>query len=270
VADLGMAREPVIMELLTFEQVFHHPITQISALTGSYDVYGWGPAFIIAVNKDNPLNQISMKQLDGVFGAARLGGYDGSVYHSEYPYARGPEENIRTWGQLGLTGEWANRPIHVGGQGKRGNATTVFSDHVLWGSDNFVEDYRGYNNYVTKDGGVNTWSLQVQHAVAADPQAMFYVSPLALSPDLKELAVQARDGGPFVRRSLESCHDRSYPLTYQFFFYLNREPGQPVEPKVAEFMRFILSQEGQDCIQQEGRYLPLMPADVQAQLKKLE
>ena len=270
VADLGMARKSVIMELLTFEQVYHHPVTEIAALTGSYDVYGWGPAFIIAVNKDNPLNQISMKQIDGVFGGARLGGYDGSVYHTEYPYSRGPEENIRTWGQLGLSGEWANQPIHVGGQGKRGHATTVFSDLVLYGSDQFVEDYRGYNNYIIAGGKVNSWSDQVHRAIARDKLAMFYVSPLSMGPELKELAVQAREGGPYVKRSLESCHDRSYPLTYQFYFYLNREPGKPVDPKVDEFMRFILSQEGQDCVQREGRYLPLMPADLRVQLTKLE
>ncbi len=82
VADVAMSRKAILMDLLTFEQVYHHPVTEISAVTGSYDVYGWMPAFIIVVNKDNPLTQISMKQLDGVFGGARLaGGYVGSVWH---------------------------------------------------------------------------------------------------------------------------------------------------------------------------------------------
>ena len=270
VADLGMCRKSVIMELLTFEQVYHHPITEVTALTGSYDVYGWGPAFIIAVNKDNPLDKISMKQLDGVFGGARPGGYVGSVWHTEYPYSRGPEENIRTWGQLGLTGEWADKPIHVGGQSKRGHATTVFSDIVLWGSDHFVEDYRGVANYITPDGNVNSWSLQARRAIAKDPLAMYYVSPASMGPELKELAIQGRDGGPYVPRTLETCRNRAYPLTYQFYFYLNREPGKQLEPKAEEFLRFILSQEGQDCVQREGRYLPLTGEDVRAQLKKLE
>src|ERR1700687_5600213 len=116
VADLGMNAKATLTDRLVFEQVFHHPLTEITAVTGSFDVYGWAPAGIIVVHKDNPLTQISMKQLDGVFGGARLGGYVGSVWHTEYPYARGPEENIRTWGQLGLTGEWADKPIHVGGE----------------------------------------------------------------------------------------------------------------------------------------------------------
>jgi len=70
-----------------------------------------------------------------VFGGARLGGLRRSVWHTEYPYARGPEENIRTWGQLGLTGEWADKPIHTGGQTLRGNQTSQFSDIGPPGSD---------------------------------------------------------------------------------------------------------------------------------------
>ncbi len=270
VADVVMSRKAIIMDLLTFEQVYHHPVTEIAAVTGSYDVYGWSPAFIIVVNKANPLNQISLKQLDGVFGGARLGGYVGSVWHTEYPYSRGPEENIRTWGQLGLTGEWANQPIHPGGQTLRGNQTSQFSDIVLRGSDQFAEGYQAYANYITPEGKINSWSLQARHAIAQDRNAMFYVSPMSMSPDLKELAIQGYDGGPYVKRSLETIHDRTYPLYGQYFFYLNRTPGQPVEPKVAEFLRFILSQEGQDCVQREGRYLPLTGNIVRAQLKKLE
>jgi phosphate transport system substrate-binding protein len=270
VADVVMSRKAIIMDLLTFEQVYHHPVTEISAVTGSYDVYGWSPAFIIVVNKDNPLTQISMKQLDGVFGGARLGGYVGSVWHTEYPYSRGPGENIRTWGQLGLTGEWADKPIHPGGQTLRGNQTSQFSDIVLRGSDQFAEGYQAYANYITPDGKINSWSLQARHAIAADRQAMFYVSPMSMSPDLKELAIQSYDGGPYVKRSLETIHDRTYPLYGQYFFYLNRTPGQPVEPKVDEFLHFILSQEGQDCVQREGRYVPLTGEVVQAQLKKLK
>ncbi len=90
VADLAVGRPATLMDYLTFEQVFHYEPTEITAATGSFDVYGWSPPFIIAVNKDNPLTQISMKQLDGVFGTARVGGYEGSVWHTDYPYRREP------------------------------------------------------------------------------------------------------------------------------------------------------------------------------------
>ena len=270
VADLVMSRKAIIMDLLTFEQVYHYPVTELSVVTGSFDVYGWMPAFIIAVHKDNPLTGISMKQLDGVFGGARTGGYVGSVWHTEYPYSRGPEENIRTWGQLGLTGEWADKPIHPGGQTIRGNQTTQFSDIVLHGSDQFVEGYRAFANYIGTDGKINSWSLQAQRALAQDKFAMYYVSPASLGPDLKELAIQGYDGGPFVPRTLETIHDRTYPLFGQYYFYVNKPPGQPVDPKAEEFIRFVLSREGQECVQREGRYIPLMADMARASLKKIE
>lgn len=270
VADIGMSNKATLTDHLSFEQVFHYPVSEVSVATGAYDVYGWTPPFIIVVNEKNPLEKISVKEIDGVFGTERTGGYVGSVWHSEYPYARGPEENIRTWGQLGLTGDWANQPIHVGGQTIRAGASTNFSDRVLGGSGHWVEGYKGYTNYITTGGKIVSWSLQVREAIAKDPYAIFYVSPMTLGPGMKELAVQAREGGPYVKRTLESVHDRSYPLYNQQFFYFNRAPGQSLEPMVEEFIRFVLSQQGQDCIQREGRYLPLTADVVAAQLKKIE
>jgi phosphate transport system substrate-binding protein len=270
VADLGVGRPATLMDLLTFEQVYHHSPTEIVAATGSYDVYGWSPAFIIVVHKDNPLTRISMKQLDGVFGTARLGGYQGSVWRTDYPYRRGADENIRTWGQLGLTGEWADKPIHPCGQSPRANVQSVFDNLVLRGSAQWVEGYRSFANHATTEGKINAWSLQVRHAVESDPYSLCIASPLTLSPDMHELAVQAYGGGPFVKRTLESVRDHSYPLYNEIYFYLNKEPGKPADPKVEEFLRFVLSQEGQAAIQTEGRYLPLTGAYARAQLRKLE
>lgn len=270
VSDLAVGRKATLMDLLTFEQVFHHSPTEITAMTGSYDVYGWSPAFIIVVRKDNPLDKISMKQLDGAFGGARLGGYQGSVWRTDYPYRRGPEENIRTWGQLGLGGAWADKPIHPGGETIRANIMTVFSGLVLRGSEQFVEGYRSYANYGTLDGKIFPWSLQVRRAVEADPYALFAVSPLAMDSNMKELAVQAYDGGPYVKRTLETVRDHSYPLYNEVYFYFDREPGKPVDPKIEAFLRFVLSQEGQDCVQREGRYLPLTGEFVREQLEKLD
>ena len=269
-ADLGLCYAARLTDLLVFEQVFHHPITEITAFTGSYDVYGWSPATIIAVNKDNPITRISMKQLDGAFGGARTGGYVGSVWHTEYPYSRGADENIRTWGQLGLTAEWADKPIHLGGQNLTAGASYDFQIKVLRGSYQFAENYQAFTNYITPDGKINSWSLQARRAIAKDRYALYYVSPASMGPELKELAVQAYEGGPYVVRSVESIHNHTYPLYHESYFYLNREPGKPIDPKVEEFLRFILSQEGQDCIQRDGKYMPLTPEIVKAQLKKLE
>lgn len=270
VADLGVGRPATLMDHLTFEQVYKYPVTEITAATGSYDVYGWSPGFIILVHKDNPINQISMKQLDGVFGTARNGGYDGSVYRNDYPFKRGPEENIRTWGQLGATGEWANKPIHPCGQSPRANIQVVFQNLVLRGSDQWVEGYQAFANYATPEGTIAAWSKQVLDFAENDPLAICIASPLALGPKLKELAVQGFHGGPHVKRTLESTRDRSYPLINEIFFYANKAPGQPMEPKVEEFLRFVLSQQGQEQVQREGRYVPLTAEVVRAQLAKID
>jgi len=269
-SDLAMSRKAILMDLLTFEQVYHHPITEIVAVTGSYDVYGWMPAFIIVVNKDNPLDRISVKQLDGVFGGQRQGGYVGSVWRTDYPCRRGAEENIRTWGQLGLTGEWADKPIHPGGQTLRGNNTTQLSDKILCGSDQWAESYQAYANYITGNGKIVPWSTQARDALEADKYGIYYVSPLSMSPKLKELAIQDHDGGPYVKRSLETIRDHSYPLYNLYYVYFNRDPGKPADPKVEEFVRFLLSREGQQEVQHEGRYMPLTGAMVQEELKKLD
>jgi phosphate transport system substrate-binding protein len=100
-----MNNKATLTDLLTFEQLYRHPISEVMAATGSYDIYGWTPAYLIVVNRENPLTQISVKQLDGFFGGARTGGYGGSIWHTNNPYSLGSDKNIRTWDQLGLTGE---------------------------------------------------------------------------------------------------------------------------------------------------------------------
>jgi len=82
--------------------------------------------------------------------AARDGGWAGTNWRSDW--ARGPEKNIRTWGQLGLTGEWADKPINVYGFSLRYNTATDFSDRVLKSSDKWNENIHGYGNIVNPDG----------------------------------------------------------------------------------------------------------------------
>ena len=177
VADIGVNYKATLTDRLDFEQVFHHPVTEVTVATGSLDVYGWGPAGMIVVNKANPLAQISVAQLDGVFGTARNGGYEGTVWHTEYPYSRGAQGNIRTWGQLGLTGKWADKRIEVCGQNLLSGAMYQFSDEVLGGSMQFVGDYQAYTNYLTTGGKVYNWSVQVRSQVEHDPYAICYASP---------------------------------------------------------------------------------------------
>jgi phosphate transport system substrate-binding protein len=270
VADIGVNYKATLTDRLDFEQVFHHPVTAITVATGSYDVYGWDPAGIIVVNKANPLSRISIEQLDGVFGTARNGGYKGAVWHTRYPYSRRAAGNIRTWGQLGLTGKWADERIHVCGQNLLSGAMYQFSNEVLGGSMQFVGGYKAYTNYLTTGGRVYTWSEQVRQVVERDPSAICYASPLTLTPRMRALAIQPRGGGPYVPRTLETVHNNTYPLTHHVYFFFNRDPGKPIDPRIDEFLHFILSQQGQACVQRDGRFLPLTAKTVWAQLKKLQ
>ncbi|MDB6165942.1 MAG: phosphate transporter periplasmic phosphate-binding protein, partial [Lacunisphaera sp.] len=113
-ADIGASRHITFDDTLAFQRIFGYFPTEITMVTGSFNVPGWAPTVGIFVHKRNPLAQISFPQLDGVFGAERLGGFDGTAWNTTV--ARGPEKNIRTWGQLGLKGEWADRPINVYGR----------------------------------------------------------------------------------------------------------------------------------------------------------
>src|SRR5258708_26930704 len=97
-----------------FEQATGERIFEIDWATGSYNVPGWSPAFVIFVHKDNPIAHLTVAQLDGVFSGARTGGWKGTTWDPKA--ARPPEKNIRTWGQLGLTGEWAKQPINIYGR----------------------------------------------------------------------------------------------------------------------------------------------------------
>src|ERR1039457_2603177 len=98
-AEIVMSHKPSFYDLLAYERIKNFDPTEIAVVTGSYDVGGWDNSFVILVNDANPLKGITMKQLDGVFGAARDGGWVGTNWRPDL--ARGPEENIRTWGQLG-------------------------------------------------------------------------------------------------------------------------------------------------------------------------
>ncbi len=146
----------------------------------------------------------------------------------------------------------------------------MFQNLVLRGSDQWVEGYRAFGNYATPEKKIAPWSLQVMNEVRNDPQAICIGSPLTMGPGMRELAVQGFDGGPYVQRTLESVRDRSYPLINEIFFYVNKPPGKPMDPKVEEFVRFVLSQQGQAQVQREGRYLPLPGDVVREQLKKLD
>ncbi len=272
VSDLGIGRKITFSELEMFQRYTDRDPVEIEVATGSYDVPGWNPGFGIVVHKDNPLTQLTMKQLDGIFGAERAGGWEGTSWRPQY--ARGPEENIRTWGQLGLTGEWADKPINVYGLNLRYHQAMEISDMLLKGSDKWNERLRIYANYVSASGklerGLNEDLAKDRYGIAYIAAPTTNLGGQGAQPELKALKIAKKDVGPYISYTLETVHDRTYPLYDRIYAYADRVPGKPMDPRVLEFLRFVLSQEGQAEVMRDGKYLPLTAEVANAQLKKLE
>jgi phosphate transport system substrate-binding protein len=231
-------------------------------------VPGWNYALAIVVHKDNPITKLTLKQLDGIFGAQRDGGYQGTTWHSEI--ARSADENIRAWGQLGLSGEWQDKPIHVYGYNLRYHIPRTFERLVFHGGDMWNEQMHEFANYADASGSIVVEAKQVIDAISNDPNGIGYSTVGYITPQTKAVALAAKDGSPYVELTMDTVRNRTYPLFDEVYFYLNRAPGKPVDPVVKEYLRYILSREGQDAVQRDGKYLPLSVDAVREQLKKLE
>ncbi|MDB6128463.1 MAG: Phosphate transport system substrate-binding protein [Verrucomicrobia bacterium] len=268
VADIGIGRHIQFMELLGFQRTFNHDPLELTPLNGAYDTLGWNPAWVVVVNRKNPLTGITVKQLDGILGAERNGGWVGTTWHPEF--SRGPEGNIRTWGQLGLGGEWTDKPIHVRIMSLQYDPTNTPCRLLIKGSDKWNETLTQYCQYVRPDGKLGIGAQDLVEDTARDPYSIGVSNLAFLTPETKALPIAVQDGGPYVAPTIENIQDRTYYLHSSNYFYINREPGQPVDPKVKEFLRYILSRQGQEAVVRDGKLLPLPISTVREQLGKLE
>lgn len=279
-ADLApMGRQALWDELKGFERegaqggeegVGQSEIIEIIMATGSHDVRGWTFALGIFVHRDNPIRGLTMEQLDGILGGRRDGGWDGLTWDTSV--ARGPEKNIRTWGQLGLTGEWADKPITVYGYNAKYHFNDEIDKKVLKGSGKWNEDMRAYSNMagLKADGSLTAGGELIMNALAADRYGIAYTGKPFLHANTRLVPLSTDGGKRFVPLELDTVQDRSYPLIRDVYYYFRREKGKPVDPKIREFLRYVLSREGQAAIQADGKYLPLTPEVAAAQLAKLD
>jgi phosphate transport system substrate-binding protein len=277
VSDLGIGRKITTEELQLYQRYKNHDPVEITIATGSYNVTGWQPALGIVVSKDNPLTKITLEQLDGIYGAERLGGWVGTDWHPEF--ARGPEKNIRTWGQLGLTGEWADKVITPYGLNQRYHQAVEISDWILQGSDKWNEHLRIYANYVGADDGKGSsmgfgrLKRGLNDDLIRDRYGIAYVAaPVGknLPPELKALEVARTADGPYYAYTMENLRSRKYPLADEIYAYADGATGPTLDPKVREFLRFIVSREGQAEVMRDGKYLPLTAEVCREMQKRLE
>lgn len=221
-----MSRKMKAAEIDAFEKRFGYKPT---ALPTSIDMLA------VYVNKDNPIQGLTLQQVDAVFSRTRKGGY---------------ATDIRTWGDLGLTGKWANKPISLYGRNSASGTYGYFKKHALFKGD--------YKDSVKEQPG----SSSVVQGVASDLYAIGYsgigyktadvrVVPLALGPDEQ-----------FVPAEPDYAYTGEYPLARFLYLNINAQPGAGLDPLRREFLRYVLSSNGQSDVIRVG-YFPLPAAIIE-------
>lgn len=270
-SDLGpLGRQIMWDEQMAYQREFGRLPLGIVVVTGSYNVSGWNPAIGFYVNKNNPLNHISLEQIDGIYGCERTGIWNDLNWDESK--ARGPEKNIRTWGQLGLAGEWADKPIHVLGYNLQFHFPQEITSRAFGGvTSKWNEQLREYANKLNPNGTLKLAGELMMEDLAKDPYAIAYIAGgnAWLNNKTKILDVSVKNSDPAYALTLDNVRERKYPMYADVFFYLDKFPSKPIDPKLKEFLRFILSKEGQELVMKDGKYLPLTAEVVKQQLSKL-
>lgn len=266
--------EPAITEALSFFETHGYHASYIVVASGSFDREGRSNGPVVFVHQDNPLQRLTVDQLDGIFGSERSGGLRGFEWTEKG--ARGAEKNIRTWRELGVCGPCADKQIETYGHGPSGT-TRFFQLHVLENSDKWNPNYRGY---------VESGSKQIPPDERAESRlgAKAMLAELANNPcgiawsvmsqakevaGIKPLALAARATRNFAQPTEQTFRDRSYPLVRNIYIYFDRPPGEQLDQKLKAFLTYALSRDGQRLVSEAG-YLPLPPKMIQEQLKKLD
>lgn len=231
-ANFGpMSREMKAEEVDKFTKEFGYAPVAIPSSIDMLAVY---------VNKDNPIKGLSFQQLDAIFSKTRKGG---------------ATKDIRTWGDLGLTGEWADKPISIYGRNSASGTYGFFKEHALFNGD--------YKDEVKEQPG----SSAVVQAVASDRYAMGYSGIGYKTADVRAVPLAAENGKPFVEAVAANGYSGEYPLARFLFIYVNKKPDAELDPLRREFMRFVLSKQGQQEVVKEG-YLPLPGPTVEQAMQK--
>jgi phosphate transport system substrate-binding protein len=214
---------------------------------GSVGAPGKSHALAVLFHRDNPLERLTLAQLDAAFGCEhRRGG-----------------ASARTWGDLGAGGAWAAQPIHLYAYDAESGNGAFFRQVALRGSRKW--NWAALTEFTGPDA-----DRRIVAALARDRFGIAVASPAAATPEVKVVGLAEAAAGPAGTPTRASLIGRTYPLGRVVAAYFNRAPGRPLDPKVAEFLRYVLSREGQEDVAREGDYLPLSPATGREQLRSLE
>lgn len=245
IADFGfISREMMGREETPFVDKFGYKPLAVAVCGGSLSAKAFTDAIVFIVHKDNPLDKITFAQLDAIYSATRN---------------RGTREPITTWGQLGLTGDWADKPIHAWGV------------EIPNGYDNFVNQRVLANGQWREGIGAPHTVLPLSDIVAADKYAISYTG-LAwnTNPNTKVLKLSARPGDPYHEANFQEVAAQTYPLSRVIYIFANKAPGKPLNPVLNEFIKFALSKQGQADVVKDAIYTPLPAAMQRVELEKLK
>jgi phosphate transport system substrate-binding protein len=210
--------------------------------------YGYKPtgvpvaidALAVFANKDNPIKGLTMKQVDAIFSSTRK---------------CGGAEDIVNWGQLGLTGAWAQRDVQLFGRNSVSGTYGYFKKVALCKGD--------YKNSVNEQPG----SASVVQSVATSVNAIGYSGIGYKTSSVRALPL-SKDGKEFVEATPEASVDGSYPLSRALYMYVNKAPNKDLSPLEREFIKLVLSKAGQEIVVKDG-YVPLPASTAKKTLAKL-
>lgn len=191
------------------------------AIRGAIDALG------VYVHKDNPVQCLTLQQLDAIFSKTRLGGHD---------------REIRTWGDVGLEGDWARQPISLYGRNSASGTYGYFKEVALFNGD--------FKDSVKEQPGSST----VVQGVASDRFGIGYSGVGYKTADVRSVPIAGNAGEPCYDLTPESTYAGDYPIARFLYVYINKNPNQRLDPLRAEFVRFIYSRQGQSAVIRDGYY----------------
>jgi len=232
-SNLGpMSRKMKDKEMNAFEAKYGYKPTPIAVAIDALAVY---------VNKDNPIKGMTIPQVDAVFSATRKCAY---------------KEDVSSWGQLGLGGEWAARSIQLYGRNSVSGTYGYFKKHALCKGD--------YKDAVNEQPG----SASVVQGVTKSINGIGYSGIGYRTSGVRAVALAKKAGQPFIEATAENAINGKYALGRFLYVYVNKKPNQPVSPLEHEFIKMVLAKVGQQVVVKDG-YIPLSAKVAAKQLKVL-
>lgn len=217
-AQLGpMSRKMKAEEVDAFEKKYGYKPRIVGVAIDALAVY---------VNKDNPLQSLTFQQVDAIFSSTRKRG----------------GQDIKTWGDVGLTGEWASKPLSLYGRNSASGTYGFFKEISMKNGD--------YKGSVKEQPG----SASVVQGVENELGGIGYSGIGYKTSGVKALAISDK-AGP-VDATQVNAESFKYPISRYLYVYINSNPATGPDPLVKEFIRFVMSKEGQQVVIKDG-YFPL-------------